>query len=142
MNVSSFSLKKIIKYVLMMIKNWFWLIKNSDLFLYVEKKNGFWRENSNLSLLIKHNVFWFVKKIHICFLRDNKNGFLCNRKIRSISIFEKDIFLWKGSNSQNNFMLHDSNKTTTHDLFLYFKILQVLKIRFVSKEDTKSVLYF
>ena len=93
------------------------------------KKNGFWRENSNLSLLIKHNVFWFVKKIHIYFLRDNKNGLLCNRKIRSISIFEKDIFLWRGSHSQNNFMLHDSNKTnnktTIHDLFLYFKNLHM-----------------
>ena len=110
--------------------------------VFMCKKNGFWRENSDLSLLIKHKVFWFVKKIHICFLRDNKNGFLCNRKIRSVSIFEKDIFLWRGSHSQNNIMLHDSNKTTTHNLFLYFKNLQVLKIISVSKEDTKSVLYF
>ena len=43
-------------------------------------------------------------------------------------------------------MLHDlnktNNKTTIHDLFLYFKNLQVLKIISVSKEDTKSVLYF
>ena len=35
-----------------------------------------------------------------------------------------------------------TKQTTLPDLFLYFKILQVLKIRFVSKEDTKSVLYF
>ena len=134
--------KKKIKYVLMMIKKLILTYKKFRSVFICVKKNGFWRENSDLSLLIKHKVFWFVKKIHIYFLRDNKNGLLCNRKIRSISIFEKDIFLWRGSHSQNNIMLHDSNKTTTHNLFLYFKNLQVLKIISVSKEDTKSVLYF
>ena len=58
----------------------------------------------------------FEEKIHICFYltKKKKKSFQWLKKIRSILIFEKDFFLWRGSHSQNNFMLHGPNKTNNN----------------------------
>ena len=60
--------------------------------------------------------------------------------------YEKDC-LSSVFHSWNKFMLHILNKTNTinktiHDLFLYFKICYVKKIRSVSKEDTNQFLIY
>ena len=57
---------------------------------------------------------------------------------------KKTYLLWRGSHSQNNFMLHDSHKTNNNSWFisLFQKSACIKKVKFVSKEDTKSILYF
>ena len=60
-------------------------------------------------------VFYITEKLDLFLFLKKKHAYL----------------LWRGSHSQNSFMLHESNKTnnktTIHDLFLYLKNLHALK---------------
>ena len=88
-------------------------------------------------------VLSFVKD-YICFDDDKKKGFYVTEKSDLFLYLKKVIFLWRGSHSQNNFMLHDLNKTNNNSwsISLFLKSACIKKVRSVSKEDTKSVLYF
>ena len=114
---------------LFMIEISSFVLKNLDLFWWL-KKIWFWFvEIPYLFCKIKKKRF-LEKKIQICFVITKKMVF--NSKNNQICFYLtmiKKKNLWRGSHSQNNFMLHDSNKTnnktTIHDLFLYFKNLHM-----------------